>query len=182
MAKLVISIRRTILVVIVLFLLYRFLIDPTPFNYGNNDNVIKNVVENYMDEEDGDDETQGVVQVSAQKGSVAQIPELADVEEESKKVEGDNKCGGFVSSELLPNEDDTDDFAEFSPVNVDSNFLDASRFLSMQTSLLRNTNLQIRPEPEVPREKVCPWNQSTIYRENTEPRNKGFHDVKSEDF
>lgn len=173
MAKLVISVRRTILVIAVLFLLYRLLIDPTPFDYKNDDNAIKNIVENYMDEDD----TQGVVQVSAQKGSVAQIPEISD--QEPQESEG---CGGFVSSELLPNEDDTDDFAEFSPVNVDSNFLDASRFLSMQTSLLRNTNLQIRPEPEVPREKVCPWNQSTIYRENTEPRNKGFHDVDSENF
>ena len=92
------------------------------------------------------------------------IPKTSD---ESEPETGN--CPGFVSSDLLPREDKTDDFAEFSPANVDSNFLDSARFLSMQTSLIRNPNLQIRPEPEVPRKEVCPWNQSTIYRENTEP-------------
>lgn len=78
-------------------------------------------------------------------------------------------CGGFVSSELLPKPDQKDeDFGEFAPSNVDGNFLDSSKFLSMQTSLLRNSNLQIRPDPEIPRENVCPWNNSTIFRENTE--------------
>lgn len=182
MAKVVISIRKMIVVAIIFFILYRFLVDPTPFTFGNNDNTITNIVENFMTDEkkedtktESEDGEQGVVQVTSQKGSVVQIPELEEVKTE--EVVTDNKCGGFVSSELLPTEDKTDDFAEFSPVHVDNNFLDASRFLSMQTSLLRNTNLQIRPEPEVPREKVCPWNQSTIYRENTEPRNKGFHGV-----
>lgn len=92
------------------------------------------------------------------------IPETSDQAEPET-----GNCPGFVSSDLLPREDKTDDFAEFSPANVDSNFLDSARFLSMQTSLIRNPNLQIRPEPEVPRKEVCPWNQSTIYRENTEP-------------
>lgn len=91
------------------------------------------------------------------------IPSSSDNEPAS------GNCPGFVSSDLLPQKDQSDDFAEFSPANVDSNFLDSARFLSMQTSLIRNPNLQIRPEPEVPRKEVCPWNQSTIYRENTEP-------------
>ena len=94
--------------------------------------------------------------------------ENTDIPKTSDEPETGN-CPGFVSSDLLPREDKTDDFAEFSPANVDSNFLDSARFLSMQTSLIRNPNLQIRPEPEVPRKEVCPWNQSTIYRENTEP-------------
>ena len=97
-------------------------------------------------------------------GDDTDIPKTSD---ESEPETGN--CPGFVSSDLLPREDKTDDFAEFSPANVDSNFLDSARFLSMQTSLIRNPNLQIRPEPEVPRKEVCPWNQSTIYRENTEP-------------
>lgn len=80
-----------------------------------------------------------------------------------------SKCPGFVSSDLLPREDQKDeDFSEFAPSNVEGNFLDSSKFLSMQTSLLRNSNLQIRPDPEIPREDVCPWNNSTIYRENSE--------------
>lgn len=180
MAQVVISIRKTIMVVLVLFIIYKYFIDPTPLNYANDDNVIKNMVENYID----DDTEQDVVQVTGNEGDVVSMSEFDEVKEENDKSDdvSDNKCGGFVSSELLPDKDETDEFAEFSPVNVDNNFLDASRFLSMQTSLLRNTNLQIRPEPEVPREKVCPWNQSTIYRENTEPRNRGFHNVKSEDF
>ena len=94
---------------------------------------------------------------------IEDIPATSDDSPES------GNCPGFVSSDLLPKEDKTYDFAEFSPANVDSNFLDSARFLSMQTSLIRNPNLQIRPEPEVPRKEVCPWNQSTIYRENTEP-------------
>ena len=99
---------------------------------------------------------------------------LDDAEEETNefminKNPVNSKCPGFVSSDLLPREDQKDeDFSEFAPSNVEGNFLDSSKFLSMQTSLLRNSNLQIRPDPEIPREDVCPWNNSTIYRENSE--------------
>lgn len=129
--------------------------DSRKIEHYEEDNI--DVEEEY--EEDVEDETMG----QNMNNDIGVIPSSSDNEPET------GKCPGFVSSDLLPQKDQSDDFAEFSPANVDSNFLDSARFLSMQTSLIRNPNLQIRPEPEVPRKEVCPWNQSTIYRENTEP-------------
>lgn len=72
----------------------------------------------------------------------------------------------FVSTNLLPkadvNLDDT--FAEFSPANLEGqNFLDSRNFtIGMQSQVLRNANLQLRSEPQIPKETTCAWNQSTI--------------------
>lgn len=122
-------------------------------------------IEHYEEEADNVDVSEETEQedIEQEYENNMDVPSSSDNEPET------GNCPGFVSSDLLPQKDQSDDFAEFSPANVDSNFLDSARFLSMQTSLIRNPNLQIRPEPEVPRKEVCPWNQSTIYRENTEP-------------
>jgi hypothetical protein len=75
----------------------------------------------------------------------------------------------FVSTNLLPkgdvNLDDT--FAEFSPANLEGqNFLDSRNFtIGMQSQVLRNANLQLRSEPQIPKEATCAWNQSTIASE-----------------
>lgn len=186
MAKIQISLSKSVLIIVILFLLYKYFINPSPIDlsFMNLNKPLNNgdVIENFT--EDASEVVSEDINVTAQQGSEVNIPELAKpTSDEVDAVTKDNKCGGFVSAELLPTTDDSDEFAEYSPAKTEQqNFLDASRFLSMQTSLLRNTNLQIRPEPEVPREKVCPWNNSTIYRENTEPRKKGFHGVSAEEF
>ena len=148
---------RTLLLIGLVVFLY--------FYTKNKNNSEEDIIEEY-EEEPMDEETMNepivqqniITKPDIEPDSMIPPPEMKS-----------SKCGSFVSSDLLPKPSRQDDFSEYSPSQgVDSNFLDGSRFLSMTTSLLRNSNLQIRPGPEVPREDVCPWNQSTIYRENTE--------------
>lgn len=152
---------RTLLLLAVVVFLY--------FYIKNQDkNQEDDIIEEYEEEPIEEEISEPVVEQNVI--IKPDIPPNSMIEPKMKPPEVESsKCGSFVSSDLLPKPSRGDDFSEYSPQKgVDSNFLDGSRFLSMSTSLLRNSNLQIRPEPEVPREDVCPWNQSTIYRENTE--------------
>lgn len=147
---------RTLLILAVLIFLYFYM-------KGRDENE-EDVIEEYEEEPIEEEITEPVVEQN-----IIVAPENSDDSMIKPPEVKTSKCGSFVSSDLLPKPSRGDDFSEYSPQQgVESNFLDGSRFLSMSTSLLRNSNLQIRPEPEVPREEVCPWNQSTIYRENTE--------------
>ena len=84
------------------------------------------------------------------------------------------KCAGtassFLSTSLLPKDDPQldDSFAEFSPANLKGeNFIDSTKYvIGMQSQTLRNPNLQLRSDPPIPKESVCPWNNSTINPES----------------
>ena len=73
--------------------------------------------------------------------------------------------------ELLPNQTNNN----FGGGNIENNnlknvnLLRAGHHIGVNTvgSSLRNANLQVRSEPQNPRMKVCPWNQSTIEPDDT---------------
>ncbi len=69
-------------------------------------------------------------------------------------------------SDLLPN-DTNSSWASVNPASqsvAGVNFLDATETIGVNTvsSSLRNSNLQIRSEPIIPKADIGPWNQSTI--------------------
>ena len=80
-----------------------------------------------------------------------------------------------VSSELLPRDaPENTDFSQFAPKNAmaEANFLDSSRLVGSDTSLKKNSNYQLRSDPEIPQSKGLdiPWGKST-YAADT-PRKK----------
>lgn len=64
--------------------------------------------------------------------------------------------------ELLPN-DKGDSFHNKDLIN-------AGRFISQQSEVLRNANLQIRSDPPVGRSQTGPWNQTTITPDTLRPQ------------
>ena len=94
------------------------------------------------------------------------IQESDDIQEEYPKY---NKCPQFLSTDLLPKRGEVTDYSEFSPETLDDNFLNGTRYISSQSTNLRNANRSIRPDPEIPHIDVCPWNKSTIDRTSSEP-------------
>lgn len=78
-----------------------------------------------------------------------------------------------TSVDLLPKPvAGTTDFGEFAPKNLTQNFVDATKFIGVDTqgSSLKNANYQLRPDPPIPRKESGPFLQSTIeadlYRKN----------------
>lgn len=73
--------------------------------------------------------------------------------------------------ELLPNQSNNDFSGNVQNNNnlKNVNLLRAGHHIGVNTvgSSLRNANLQVRSEPQNPRMKVCPWNQSTIEPDDT---------------
>ena len=73
-----------------------------------------------------------------------------------------------VSTDLLPKPQAAmDDFAMYAPspdVLQNQNFLDATKFVGIDTvgQTLKNANYQLRADIPNPRVPVGPWNQSTI--------------------
>ena len=71
-----------------------------------------------------------------------------------------------ISSELLPRDaPENTDFSQFAPKNAmaEANFLDSSRLVGSDTSLKKNSNYQLRSDPEIPQNKALdiPWGKST---------------------
>lgn len=69
-----------------------------------------------------------------------------------------------VATSLLPRSGPKDDFAEFAPVNLEgAKLVDASKYVRGMTSQsLRNSNLQLRPEPKITKSNELHFNNSTI--------------------
>jgi hypothetical protein len=73
-------------------------------------------------------------------------------------------------SDLLP-KDINSDWSNINPANADLkniNLLSAGQLIGINTigSSLRNSNLQERPEPVIPKTNIGPWNNSTIESDN----------------
>ena len=82
----------------------------------------------------------------------------------------------FISSSLLPKgTQEEESFAEFAPANISGkNFVDSTKYvIGMQSQTLRNANLQLRSDPPISKENICPWNNSTINPEVRRPLEMG---------
>ena len=79
--------------------------------------------------------------------------------------------GAWISSNLLPKDTSnvSDDWSVNTPGNLeDKNFLEAGHFFGVDTigSSHKNSNLQLRSEPIIPRTKISPFLNSSIMPED----------------
>ena len=88
------------------------------------------------------------------------------VESEDIKGTESTESEQFISSSLLPKNDeiDKDNDIEFAPTPDLSgmNFVDRRWEIGTQSQVNRNPNLSIRPDPQIPEVETGPWNQGTI--------------------
>lgn len=92
-------------------------------------------------------------------------PELPPVSN-SDAVQGSGYVQGSVNnaSDLLPS-DPNSEWAQLNPglsAGTAPDLLSPGQYIGISSAPLRNSNLQYRSDPPIPRQEIGPWNQSTI--------------------
>lgn len=110
---------------------------------------------------------------SAQSDYLAKQPTVADTHAQhvvpAPEGVADQKTGYNLSpvnnaADLLPN-DPNSEWAQLNPglnAGATPDLLSPGQYIGISSAPLRNSNLQYRSDPVIPRQDIGPWNQSTI--------------------
>ena len=146
----------------VLFLLNKFFNNKEQENFESYKEELKEIAAQVESEKLDKYEAQGVSQESPEE----QLEEAEKVMDNQEKALAEQE--EIKPSELLPAENDADEWARANPKGEGSlelkNFTEAAFHIGVDTqgNSLRNANLQLRSEPPNPIKQVSIFNNSTI--------------------